>query len=138
MPYPDDAATFWQLVALGGALRRIHLLEAPVVNDFITTYPVTGDNQVTRRLTQRSPGFVLTDKDEGLGRVWINDQQYFEDVPLLAWEFYIGGYQPAQKWLKDRRGRVLSFEDIRHYQQIIVALVETVRIMEEIDAVGVM
>jgi len=55
-----------------------------------------------------------------------------------AWDFYIGGYQPAQKWLKDRRGRVLSFEDIRHYQQIIVALVETVRIMEEIDAVGVM
>ena len=60
MPYPDDPATFWRLVALGGELRRIHLLEAPVVNDFVTIYPHDGSNQVTRRLTQRSPGFELT------------------------------------------------------------------------------
>ena len=84
MPYPDDAGMFWQLVALGGELRRLHLLDAPVVNDFITTYPVAGDNQLTRRLTKRSPGFELTDKARGLGRVWINDVQYFEGVPLLG------------------------------------------------------
>ena len=59
--------------------------------------------------------------------------QYFVDVPKIAWEFYIGGYQPAQKWLKDRRGRSLSFEDIKHYQQIIKILVETDRIMKEIE-----
>jgi len=73
VPYSEDAATFWQLVALDGELHRLHLLDAPVVNDFITTYPVTGDNRLTRRLTQRSPGFELTDKARGLGRVWIND-----------------------------------------------------------------
>jgi predicted helicase len=67
------------------------------------------------------------------GRVWINDNQYFDNVPLIAWEFYIGGYQPAQKWLKDRQGRKLSFDDILHYQKIIVALSETHRIMQEID-----
>ena len=75
--------------------------------------------------------------ERGIGRVWINDQQYFDDVPLRAWEFYIGGYQPAQKWLKYRRGRTLSFEDIRHFQKIIVALLETDRIMQEIDALNV-
>jgi len=63
----------------------------------------------------------------------INNAQYFEGVPQIAWEFYIGGYQPAQKWLKDRRTRTLSYDDISHYQKIIVALTETDRIMEEID-----
>jgi len=69
------------------------------------------------------------------GRVWINDRQYFDGVPVVAWEFYIGGYQPAQKWLKDRHGRKLNFEDIRHYQKIIVALTETHRIMQTIDSI---
>jgi hypothetical protein len=69
------------------------------------------------------------------GRVWINDTQYFDNVPVIAWEFYIGGYQPAQKWLKDRHGRTLSFEDILHYQKIIVALTETHRIMQVIDVI---
>ncbi len=68
------------------------------------------------------------------GRVYINDTQYFANVPEVAWNFYIGGYQPAQKWLKDRKGRTLEFEDIRHYQKIIVALTETERIMREIDS----
>jgi len=67
--------------------------------------------------------------------VYINDTQYFDGVPQLAWEFYIGGYQPAQKWLKDRKGRTLSYEDILHYQQIIKAMVETDRLMTEIDTV---
>ncbi|WP_417615630.1 type ISP restriction/modification enzyme [Parasphingorhabdus sp.] len=69
---------------------------------------------------------------EDLGRVQINPDQYFDGVPKLAWDFYIGGYQPAQKWLKDRRGRVLSYEDLGHYQKIIKILSETDRIMKEI------
>jgi hypothetical protein len=56
------------------------------------------------------------------GSVFIDDNQYFSGVPEIAWNFYIGGYQPAQKWLKDRKGRELSYEDIFHYQKIIVAL----------------
>ena len=57
-----------------------------------------------------------------MGRIWINESKYFNNVPVTAWEFYIGGYQPAQKWLKDRKERELKFEDILHYQKIIVAL----------------
>lgn len=61
--------------------------------------------------------------------------QYFAKVPTSAWEFYIGGYQSAQKWLKDRKGLELNFDDILHYQKIIVALTETDRIMKEIDKI---
>jgi len=56
-------------------------------------------------------------------------------VALNVWEFFIGGYQPAQKWLKDRKGKILGFEEILHYQKIIVALSETDRLMREIDLV---
>ena len=67
------------------------------------------------------------------GKVQINNDQYFADVPEMAWSFYIGGHQPAQKWLKDRRGRALTFEDTTHYQRIVKILVETDRIMKEIE-----
>ena len=124
VPYPKDKEKFWALVKLGGELRQIHLLESPVVENYITQYPVGGDNIVEK------PKFVN-------GKVYINDTQYFEGVPEVAWNFYIGGYQPAQKWLKDRKGRKLEFDDILHYQKIIVALTETDRIMKEVDVVGV-
>ena len=74
----------------------------------------------------------ITYKD---GKVFINAEQYFGNVPEVAWNFYIGGYQPAQKWLKDRKGRALTNSDIEHYQKVIVALVETERIMKEIDKI---
>jgi len=125
VPYPKDAKTFWALVALGGELRQIHLLESPVVQKYVTQYPEDGDNVVSK------PKYEA-------GNVYINDTQYFANVPLVAWEFYIGGYQPAQKWLKDRKGRELSYEDILHYQRVVVALVETDRIMGEVDLVGVL
>ena len=124
IPYPTDAAKFWQLVKLGGELRQIHLLKSDRVNKLITQYPIGGDNVVGK--------IKYVD-----GKVWINETQYFANVPQQAWEFYIGGYQPAQKWLKDRKDRQLSFDDILHYQKIIVALTETGRIMKEIDEVGV-
>ena len=63
----------------------------------------------------------------------ISSDQYFEGAPATAWEFHIGGYQPAQKWLKDRKGRALSFDDVMHYQKIIKILTETDRIMKEIE-----
>jgi predicted helicase len=124
VPYPTDAETFWQLVALGGELRQIHLLESPTVEKYITQYPEDGDNVVVK------PAY----KD---GKLHINATQYFDNVPEAAWNFYIGGYQPAQKWLKDRKDRELSYEDILHYQKIIVALSETNRIMKEIDGIEI-
>lgn len=124
IPYPKNAVTFWQLVKLGGEIRQIHLLESPKVEQYITQYPIDGDNEVGKTKYHD-------------GKVYINETQYFDNVPQVAWEFYIGGYQPAQKWLKDRKGRKLEFDDILHYQKIIVALTETDRLMKEIDKIGV-
>lgn len=135
IPYPKDRDTFWQLVQLGGQLRQIHLLESPVVEEYITSYPKDGDSIITRKIIQKDWEFYDTDKQ--LSRIWINDNQYFDQIPLIAWEFYIGGYQPAQKWLKDRTGRKLSYEDILHYQKIIKALIETDRLMKEIDKINI-
>jgi len=133
VPYPKDKDTFWALVKLGGEIRQIHLLESPKVEDYITTYPKDGDNMITTKIGKKD--WELFDEEKQLGRIWINDEQYFDNIPRTAWEFYIGGYQPAQKWLKDRKDRKLEFDDILHYQKIIVALSETDRLMKEIDGV---
>jgi predicted helicase len=124
VPYPKDVITFWQLVKFGGEIRQIHLLESPVIDKYITQYPIDGNNLVGKIIYQN-------------GKVYINDTQYFNNVPQTAWEFYIGGYQPAQKWLKDRKERTLEFDDILHYQKIIVALTETDRLMKEIDKIDI-
>ena len=92
-----------------------------------------GTNEVTNRIVRKD--WQIIDEEKQLGRIWINDTQYFDNIPLAAWEFYIGGYQPAQKWLKDRRDRTLTFDDILHYQKVIVALAETERLMREVDLV---
>tara|TARA_R110000751_G_scaffold39719_15_gene94597 strand:- start:45601 stop:48708 length:3108 start_codon:yes stop_codon:yes gene_type:complete len=135
IPYPKDQTTFWKLVKLGGEIRQIHLLESPKVEDYITSYPKDGDNAITTKVGKKD--WELFDEEKQLGRIWINDEQYFDNIPLTAWEFYIGGYQPAQKWLKDRKERTLEFDDILHYQKIIVALSETDRLMKEIDKIEV-
>ncbi len=125
VPYPENSDKFWQLVSLGGELRALHLMESPSLGKLITRFPENGSNIVE----------TINAKSYREGRVYINKEQYFDSVPEIAWNFYIGGYQPVQKWLKDRKTRTLSFDDIMHYQKIIKALVETDRIMQEIDRI---
>lgn len=137
IPYPKDQETFWQLVELGKQIREIHLLESPVVENYITQYPIDGDNVVGKPHFENSPPVEWWLKAGVVGKVYINETQYFANVPQTAWEFYIGGYQPAQKWLKDRKDRTLDIDDILHYQKIIVALTETYRLMKEIDKIKI-
>jgi predicted helicase len=92
----------------------------------VANFPKTGNNTVENSFTEKSNNYYDN-------KVWINDTQYFDNVSETAWNFYIGGYQPAQKWLKDRKGRTLTYEDIAHYQKIIFVLDETDKIMKEID-----
>lgn len=120
VPYPKNEKTFWELVKKGNKLRELHLMTNPELEKSIVTYPISGDNTVEKVKYENN-------------KVYINDQQYFGNVPETAWNFYIGGYQPAQKWLKDRKGRTLSSDDIEHYQKIIKVLVETDKVMKEID-----
>jgi len=133
VPYPSDAETFWKLVALGAELRQLHLLKTEKVEDYITQYPEDGDNVVTRPRFAVNEGPKVMNPEVIVGRVYINETQYFDNVPEAVWNFYIGGYQPAQKWLKDRKSRELTTEDIFHYQKMVVALSESGRIMREID-----
>src|SRR5690606_22095790 len=141
IPYPKDQETFWALVNLGGEIRQIHLLESPIVEQYITQYPIDGDNVVSkpRSVTSSAVEKHVTSSavEKSHGKVYINDTQYFDDVPQVAWKFFIGGYQPAQKWLKDRKGRKLEFDDILHYQKIIMALSETDRLMKAIDKIEI-
>jgi len=140
VPYPKDEKTFWDLVKLGKEVREIHLLESNKVEDYITSYDMAENakndhNVITTKIGKKD--WEITDTEKQLGRIWINESKYFDNVPVIAWEFFIGGYQPAQKWLKDRKERKLKFEDILHYQKIIVALTETDRIMKEIDKIEI-
>ena len=140
VPYPKDEKTFWDLVKLGKEVREIHLLESNKVEDYITSYEMVENaendhNVITTKIGKKD--WEITDTEKQLGRIWINESKYFDNVPVTAWEFYIGGYQPAQKWLKDRKERELKFEDILHYQKIIVALTETDRIMAAIDKIEI-
>ena len=124
IPYPTDANEFRRVAEIGGELRRVHLMEAqlPMVTEFnIKGTPIVEAIKVT------------DGNDDSLCKVWINDEQYFDNVPRVAWEFYIGGYQPAQKWLKDRKGMTLDFEHIMHYQYIVSALCKTHELMNKID-----
>src|SRR5690606_18515745 len=122
IPYPPSPEVFRHVSEKGEALRRLHLMEPAAIGETPYRYHGEGDDVV-------ASGFPRFDG----GKVHINKGQYFAGVPEIAWGFYVGGYQPAQKWLKDRRGKKLTWDDIVHYQNIIKILVETDRIMREID-----
>ncbi len=122
LPLTSDKELFKALAAKGAELVSLHLMESPLLNNLITRYPIAGDNTVDK-----------VSYDDSDKRIYINKTQYFEGVPPEVWNFHIGGYQVCQKWLKDRKGRTLTYDELTHYQKVIVALDETIRLMGEID-----
>lgn len=127
VPLTSNVALFRALCDHGAALVGLHLLErvpAPTVR-----YPIKGNDAIESGY----PKYTEPTADTP-GRVYVNKTQYFEGVAPEIWEFHVGGYQVCDKWLKDRRGRALSYEDVTHYERIVAALGETIRRMEAIDA----
>lgn len=120
IPWPATPEEFWDVSAKGNKLRKLHLMDLQSIGQ--TPYPFIGEGD----------NIVEKPRYEG-GKVWINNTQYFNAAPEVSWRFYIGGYQPAQKWLKDRKGRALSFNDVKHYQRILKILSETNLIMKTIE-----
>ncbi len=118
LPLTSNLALFRLLVNLGSKLVGLHLLEAEVESN--VTFPERGSNE------------VKAVKYEG-EKVWLNETQYFGNVPEAAWNFHIGGYQVLQKWLKDRKGRTLSFDDLEHYETVVSVLLQTIKLMSAID-----
>ena len=122
IPYPKNQKIFAQLVDLGARLRRVHLLESDKVEQASLPFPVVGDCRTER---------VRYDD----GKIYINKSQYFDNVSLSVWEAKVGSYQPAQTWLKARKGRILTNQDIQRYQHMVAALNETASIIKKIDEV---
>lgn len=120
VPFDVDRDEFWRLVGIGGELRKLHLMESISDSNLTVTFPAAGEGIVDKPVWKAN-------------KVFINDTQYFDHVSELAWNFYIGGYQPARKWLKDRKGRHLNFEDITHYRKICFILEKTDELMNKID-----
>ncbi len=138
IPPANDNDTFNKLSLLGYELRELHLMLSPVLDKLTTTFPENGSDIVeeVKYWPEETKVFWKNDVEPLVHKahtVTINKEQYFGNIPEAAWNFYIGGYQPAQKWLKDRKGVKLTSDDIVHYQKIIKVLVETDRIMKEID-----
>jgi predicted helicase len=124
LPLTSDKTLFKSLAEKGAVLVSLHLMESPLLSPPITKYEVKGEHAVDK-----------VSFDEKTQRVSINETQYFEGVPPEVWNFHIGGYQVCEKWLKDRQKahRKLTIDDISHYQKIVVALKETIRLMNEKD-----
>ena len=124
LPLTGTIGLFSELVRHGRELIALHLLESPTLANRV---PVFIDR----------PNLEIQKISWSADTVWINKAQTsgFRGVPEAVWNFHIGGYQVCEKWLKDRKGRTLSADDIAHYQKIVVALSETIRLMAEIDRV---
>ena len=144
VPLVDDPGLFRALAGLGRRLTAAHLLESPLPNQSAVSFPVPGDNQIEKGYPKYyAPGDTPLGEVEPVerGRVYISANarrggkrgQYFEGIPPEVWEFQVGGYQPMDKWLKDRRSRALSFDDGVHYRRIAAALQETIGLMAEVD-----
>jgi predicted helicase len=122
VPLTSNSALFWELVIKGDKLVKYHLMKETGTE--ISTYPIPGSDMVEQ-----------VKYNENNQQIWINSEQYFDQVSPQIWNFYIGGYQVCQKWLKDRKGRELNFDDISHYQNIISIISETMKIMGDIDQI---
>ena len=130
IPNPANREHFLRLAAIGSELRQWHTLEHPQADiaHFITTFDSPEpDMQVDK------PRYAPDPENPETGSVYWNKTTCIRNVPAAAWQFYIGGYQPAQKWLKDRQGQTLTAADIEHYQKIILALTRTAELMQQID-----
>jgi predicted helicase len=127
LPLTSNRELFRELCSIGNRLVKLHLLEE--IGSALPVYPREGNNIVdTIRYTEACQGCEQ-------GRIWINEKQYFEDITTEIWQFRIGGYRVCQKWLKDRKGRVLSFADIEHYKRLVANLGETLLLMRGVDEV---
>ncbi|MGJ5676764.1 MAG: type ISP restriction/modification enzyme [Nostochopsis sp.] len=125
VPLTSDDKLFRQLATYGEELVALHLMKSPKLNNLITQFVDTGGNCL---VDAGHPKFINENE------VVINKKgDKFTGIPENIWNFYVGGYQVCQKWLKDRKGRQLSDEDIQHYQRIVVALKETIELMAQID-----
>lgn len=131
VPLTSSKPLFRKLVVKGKALTELHLMESDKLAD-----PTSSKVDLNAHPELKNE-VVKVSYDEKHKRVYINKGQHFSGVEPKVWNFHVGGYQVCHKWLKDRKGRRLNYDDITHYQKIVIALRETIKLMEGIDkAIG--
>lgn len=124
IPFTRDYKLFKQFSKLGKELVELHLLKSPLLN------------KVSSRFEGKNGGLVKKPRyDKKEKRVYINEKQYFTNVVPEVWNYYIGGYQVLYKWLKDRKDKYLSSEEINHYIKVIEALKQTIKTQQKIDKI---
>lgn len=128
IPFPDKK-NYHDLAVFGKRIIDLHLMRQSATWEIKVTYNGEGESKVETFLFEKDMGL------EGVGKVKINKTQFFDNIPEEAYNFHIGGYRPLQKWLKDRKGETLNFEDIRHYEEMVYAITETMNIMKQIDSI---
>jgi predicted helicase len=136
LPLPGNSDLFYALARLGEALVALHLMESPELENLISSYAGPEHPKVGRIGWSNDTVWIDAVKPKkGAADAKLTGSVGFRGVPEEVWGFHIGGYQVCEKWLKDRRGRTLTADDIAHYHRIVIALHETIRIMREIDEV---
>jgi predicted helicase len=122
VPFTGDYKLFKKLSEIGEELAELHLLKSKKLDKLTAKFPKTGNNNVEKH--------EYNAKEK---RIYINEGQYFENIDKELWEYYIGGYQVLDKWLKDRIGDRLSREDVDHYLKVIASLKYTINLQKKID-----
>ena len=129
IPFAQNAEAFETLAGLGNRLIDLHRLRSSELAPPFCRFNGAADNRVS---PNKAKGFRYESDAE---RVYINPQQYFGPVPNEVWEYRIGGYQVCEKWLKDRRRRCLSLDEVRTYCRLVTALQRTLDLQGEIGPV---
>ncbi len=124
IPFTKDYKLFKKLSALGNELIELHLLKSPILKNSFVKFSIKGTDRVDKVIYE-----------EKTKQVYINENQYFEGIPKELWKYYIGSYQVLEKWLKDRRSRALSLDEIDHYLTIAVAIKETIELQDKISKI---
>ena len=124
VPFTKDKRLFKKLAEYGKRLADLHLMQSPELDSPVAKFQGTGDKRVDK---------IKYDKEGE--RVYINNDQYFERIPETIYQYQIGGYQVCNKWLKDRKGKVLSLDDIKHYCKVATAINHTINIQKSIDEI---
>jgi len=124
VPFTENFELFQKMGEFGQRLAELHLLDASELDPPLAKFQGTGKNSIDKlKYNQKQ------------SRAYINSDQYFEGVEKAVWEYQIGGYQVCRKWLKDRKGWILSLEEIKHYCKVITAIEKTIEIQKDIDAI---
>ncbi len=135
IPYPINQDKFWLLVGLGKTLRLTHLMRIFSVDYYSISFPIDGNNSVSLKKNKSDTPFILNNPNERIGKIWINETQYFDNIPIELWEYTIFDKHPIQDWLLNHDEIMLSNENIEFFLNLLALFNKTILVRKEIDTI---